>query len=80
MPIPSLVRPPSSLPPPFSPPRSRSAEQGKSAFGRQSVQDRLQQRLGTKVNISHTKKGGRIIIHYYSDEELHALLEQIAGE
>jgi ParB family chromosome partitioning protein len=36
--------------------------------------------LGTKVDISHTKKGGRIVIHYYSDEELHAILEQIAGE
>lgn len=44
------------------------------------AQERLRQRLGTKVDISHTKKGGRIVIHYYSDEELHALLEQMALE
>jgi ParB family chromosome partitioning protein len=44
------------------------------------AQERLRQRLGTKVDISHTKKGGRIVIHYYSDEELHALLERIALE
>ncbi len=44
------------------------------------AQERLRQRLGTKVDISHTKKGGRIVIHYYSDEELHAILEQIAVE
>lgn len=44
------------------------------------AQERLRQRLGTKVDISHTKKGGRIVIHYYSDEELHALLQRIALE
>ncbi len=44
------------------------------------AQERLRQRLGTKVDISHTAKGGRIVIHYYSDEELHALLEQMALE
>ena len=45
-----------------------------------SIQERLRQRLGTKVNIRHSKEGGRIVIHYYSDEELQALLEQIGGE
>lgn len=44
------------------------------------IQTRLGQRLGTKVDIRHTSKGGRIIIHYYSDEELQALLEHIASD
>jgi ParB family chromosome partitioning protein len=44
------------------------------------VQERLRERLGTKVELKHTKKGGRIVIHYYSNEELQALLEQMTGE
>ncbi len=44
------------------------------------IQTRLGQRLGTKVDVRHTSKGGRIIIHYYSDEELQALLEHIASD
>jgi ParB family chromosome partitioning protein len=41
------------------------------------IQDRLQQRLGTKVNIHHGKSGGRIVIHYYSDEELDSIIDQM---
>ena len=43
------------------------------------VQEHLCRRLDTKVSISHSAKGGRIVIHYYSDEELQSLLEQIIG-
>jgi ParB family chromosome partitioning protein len=45
-----------------------------------AVEERLRQRLGTKVELKHGKKGGRIVIHYYSDEELQSLLDEIAGE
>jgi len=45
-----------------------------------AVQERLEQRLGTKVSVSHSSQGGRIVIHYYSNEELESILEQIAGE
>lgn len=45
-----------------------------------AVQERLEQRLGTKVDLSHSDRGGRIVIHYYSDEELESILEQITGE
>ncbi len=44
------------------------------------VQELLAKRLDTKVAISHGKKGGRIVIHYYSDEELQAITDRIAGE
>ncbi len=43
------------------------------------IQERLEQSLGTKVDMSHSEKGGRIVIHYYSDEELETILEQITG-
>jgi ParB family chromosome partitioning protein len=44
-----------------------------------SIEERLRQRLGTKVSLSPRGKGGTLIIHYYSDEELEALVEMIAG-
>lgn len=46
----------------------------------QSVIDGLSKHLGTKVDITNTAKGGRISIHYFSDEELKRLYEEITGE
>ena len=45
-----------------------------------SVEEQLRQRLGTKVDVSHGRNGGRIVIHYYSDEELDSLLGLIGGD
>jgi ParB family chromosome partitioning protein len=42
--------------------------------------DRFQTRLGTKVNLVRGKKGGRVVIHFYSEEELQAIYEAIVGE
>jgi ParB family chromosome partitioning protein len=36
--------------------------------------------LGTKVNIQQGDKGGQVVIHYYSKEELQAIYEAIVGE
>jgi ParB family chromosome partitioning protein len=41
--------------------------------------ERFQQRLGTKVNLVRAKKGGRVVIHFYSEEELQAIFEAIIG-
>jgi ParB family chromosome partitioning protein len=40
----------------------------------------LRQALGTKVTLHHGKKGGTLIIHYYSDEELNSIIGQIIRE
>jgi ParB family transcriptional regulator, chromosome partitioning protein len=45
-----------------------------------SVEERLRTQLGTRVSLQHGKKGGKIIIHYYSDEELNALIERFFEE
>ncbi len=45
-----------------------------------ALQGRFEQTLGTRVSIEQGSKGGRIVIHYYSDEELNAIYEAIAGE
>lgn len=45
-----------------------------------AIEDRLQERLGTKVTLNSRRKGGTLIVHYYSDEELNALVGLILGE
>ncbi len=46
----------------------------------QALQERLQSALGTKVTLRHGRKGGAVTIHYYSDEELEALLARLLNE
>lgn len=41
------------------------------------VEHRLEKRLGTKVTIANGKRGGRIVIHYFSPAELDGILENI---
>ncbi len=41
------------------------------------VEERLQKRLGTKVTILNGRRGGKIIIHYFSPAELDGILENI---
>ncbi len=43
------------------------------------VEEELRQRLGTKVSLSRSRNGGRIVIEYYSDEELARLYERLIG-
>lgn len=43
------------------------------------VETHLRERLGTKVSLNRSRKGGRIVIEYYSDEELNRLYEHLIG-
>jgi ParB family chromosome partitioning protein len=42
-----------------------------------AVEEKLRKSLGTKVSISTKAKGGKIVIEYYSNEELDIILEKI---
>ena len=53
---------------PTAPPEVRALEQ------------RFQQALGTRVQLKAGRKGGRVVIYYYSDEEFQALYAQLTGE
>jgi ParB family chromosome partitioning protein len=44
------------------------------------LEERFRQALGTKVELVHGRRGGRLIIHFYSDDELAGLYETIVGE
>jgi ParB family chromosome partitioning protein len=43
----------------------------------EEIEAKLRETLGTKVTLNHHRKGGTLIIHYYSDEELNSLVEQL---
>jgi len=45
-----------------------------------ALEERLRSYLGTKVNLNRRRKGGTLVIHFYSDEELTALVETILGQ
>lgn len=43
------------------------------------LEDRLQKRLGTKVTLHPQGQGGKLVIHYFSTDELDGVVETILG-
>ena len=43
------------------------------------VEEELRRALGTKVRLAKSRRGGRIVIEYYSDEELSRLYDRLIG-
>jgi ParB family chromosome partitioning protein len=43
------------------------------------VEEELRRALGTKVSLARSRRGGRIVIEFYSDEELSRLYERLVG-
>jgi ParB family transcriptional regulator, chromosome partitioning protein len=41
------------------------------------LEERLQKRFGTKVSVHSGKRGGKVVIHYFSPAELDGILEQL---
>ncbi|HEX5369508.1 MAG TPA: ParB/RepB/Spo0J family partition protein [Dehalococcoidia bacterium] len=52
-------------------PRKRSADI-------QALEEQLRRVLGTKVDLTRGRKGGRVVIHYYTDEELEAIIGRLS--
>jgi ParB family chromosome partitioning protein len=46
---------------------------------RERVEEDLRRALGTKVSLARARRGGRIVIEFYSDEELGRLYERLVG-
>ena len=61
----------------FSPQKNRISTQ--SDIYLDAVEEDLVQALGTKVKIIPRKKGGRVEIEYYSNEELEGLVQRLKG-
>jgi len=45
-----------------------------------ALEARFRESLGTKVNLKRKDKGGRLVIYFYSEEELEAIYQRIVGE
>jgi ParB family chromosome partitioning protein len=43
------------------------------------LEERFRQALGTRVQLVRARRGGRLVIHFYSDDELEGLYEAIVG-
>lgn len=65
-----LVRKLTGIKPPSTPVKSVDPEI-------QELEERLRNRLRTRVKLHQSGKGGTITIHYYSDEELNALINTL---
>ena len=46
---------------------------------RERVEEDLRRALGTKVSLARSRRGGRIVIEFYSDEELGRLYDRLTG-
>ncbi|BCX04911.1 MAG: chromosome partitioning protein ParB [Candidatus Roseilinea sp.] len=57
----------------------KKAERDREWQGAKEYEARLRDALGTKVSLVRGRKGGRIVIEFYSDEELGAIYEKIVG-
>jgi ParB family transcriptional regulator, chromosome partitioning protein len=44
------------------------------------VEERLRELLRTKVELHRGRKGGRLVIHFYSDDELQGIYQALGGE
>jgi len=45
-----------------------------------ALEDRFREVLGTKVQLFRSKRGGRLVIHFYSEEELQAFYDLVVRE
>jgi ParB family chromosome partitioning protein len=45
-----------------------------------ALEEQLRESLGTKVSLKRSAKGGSLVIRFYSDEELNALVERLLGD
>ena len=65
-------------------PKAAAAEAGADAAPAEDpdlerIEEELRRSLGTKVSLARSRRGGRIVIEYYSDEELGRLYERLTG-
>ncbi len=44
---------------------------------RSDLEERLQKRFGTRVDVQKRRRGGKIVIHYFSPEELDGVVERL---
>jgi ParB family chromosome partitioning protein len=56
------------------------AEDSVEALHMRQLEEAFRGALGTRVSLTRGRQGGRLIISFYSDEELQAIYDRIVGE
>lgn len=46
----------------------------------EALENEFREALGTKVDLFRSRKGGRLVIHFYSEEDLQVLYERLVGK
>lgn len=64
----------------MTPPKPANTEKRERWEGAKEYESRLRQVLGTKVNLQRSRKGGKIVIAFYSDEEFTTLYDKLVGK
>lgn len=60
-------------------PREESSKNREISSTMERIEEELKKRLGTQVRLESAEKGGRIIVEYYSDEQLDDLYQRMTG-
>jgi ParB family chromosome partitioning protein len=61
--------------------RESGGEVGEESSSTTAIMDRLRRSLGTKVLLSHHRSGrGKIVVEYFSEQELGRIVDQMCGE
>jgi ParB family chromosome partitioning protein len=60
-------------------PKAKPVRDGKSPELR-ALEDKFRQALGTKVNLTRGSKGGRLVVYFYSEEELQAIYDLLVSD
>ena len=61
------------------PPREEQVVEEEVSPETRQLETSFREALGTKVNLYRSRRGGRIVIHFFSEEELSAIYDQIVG-
>jgi ParB family chromosome partitioning protein len=64
----------------MTPPKPAIAQKHEKWEGAKEYEGKLRQSLGTKVNLHRSRKGGKIVIEFYSDEEFNTLYDKLVGK
>jgi ParB family chromosome partitioning protein len=60
-------------------PNAGASPQASRPETRDSLEEELQRTLGTKVQITRSRRGGRLVIHFYDEDQLNGLLDALLG-
>ena len=61
------------------PPRPKASPKPEKWEAAKQYEQKLRTALGTKVSLQRSRKGGKIVIDFFSDEEFSAIYERIVG-